>query len=291
MREVDVLRGRMDLLVALDALLETSNVTHAAERASLSQPAMSRALARLRHAFGDPLLVRSGGRTLLTPRADALRQPVHDLLQRMGELLAPQHFNPAAAERVFRAVIPDVLAAVLLPPLLERLRTEAPGCRLELVPWPGSRHQTPDLVVTSEATAFPTLRMTPLYRDRDVLAHRPGISVASPLALPHVAVVAAGMAEDPVDRWLSASGQTRHIALVVPHYLLALQLIASSDYVAVLPSWLVAGPGAALGVAASELPLQQEPDQVWLLYPPHHDADLASRWLRDLVTQVARPAD
>ena len=122
MREVNSLRGRTDLLIALDSLLAAGSVTGAAERAGLSQPAMSRALARLRVALGDPLLVRRGPGMSLTPRAEALREPVRDLLHRTAELLAPTSFDPATAERLFRAVIPDVLASVILPAILTRLR-------------------------------------------------------------------------------------------------------------------------------------------------------------------------
>ena len=90
------------LLPALDALLDQASVTRAADRCGLSQPAMSRALARLRHRFADPLLVREGGRWRLTPRAEQLRDPVRALLAQVALLDAAADFAPASAERVFR---------------------------------------------------------------------------------------------------------------------------------------------------------------------------------------------
>lgn len=291
MRLADGTHVSLDLLVALDALLDTANVTRAAERANLSQPAMSRVLARLRSDFNDPLLVRVGGRLMPTPRATSLREPVRDLLRRAEALYTTTSFDPARAERVFHAVIPDVIAAVLLPDLLDRLATDARRCRLVLVPWPGSGGSRPDIVITSEVAPFRDYRMAPLYRDDDVLAHRVDDSreavTRDPLTLPHVAVVADRLAEDPVDRWLASIGRARNVATTVPHYLLALQLVSRGPLVAVLPRRMVTRLGPALGVAASELRLPQESDQIWLLHPAHHDADAASRWLRGLVREIA----
>lgn len=288
MREVDALRGRMDLLLALDALLATRSVSRAAERAHLSQPAMSRALARLRSAFGDPLLVRRGAGTLLTPRAESLREPVADLLRRTAELLLPQHFDPTSAQYVFRCVIPDVLAAVLGPRLLAKLATEAPGCRISLEPWPGRPGAPPDAVVTSEPAPFPGFLRTPLFEDRDILAvGRGGVSEEPPLDRAHVAVVPTGFSEDPVDNWLRTQGRSRRVVATVPHYLLALQLVATTELVAILPSRLICEAGAAIGVKPAELPIIQESDQIWLLFPHHLESDGASTWLRGAIISVA----
>lgn len=291
MRRSDGSHVSLDLLAALDALLETGSVTRAAERANLSQPAMSRVLARLRSEFDDPLLVRVGSRLMPTPRAASLREPVRDILARADALYAGAGFDPASAERVFHALIPDVIAAVLLPDLIDRLSTEAPRCRLMLVPWPGTGTARPDIVITSEVGSFADYRMAPLYRDDDVLAHRSDDHRdevrLDPLALPHVAVVAGGLAEDPVDRWLNSIGRSRNVATTVPHYLLAMQLVARGRLVAVLPRRMVAKLGSTIGVTASELRLPQEPDQVWLLHPAHHDVDAASRWLRGVVRDIA----
>lgn len=285
MSEMDALRGRVDFLVALDALLQARHVTRAAQIARLSQPAMSRMLARLRSIFNDPLLIRDGARMRLTPRAEALGEPVRDLLRSANALFVPDTFDPGSAQRVFRAVVPDVIAAVTIPAIVGRFRGEAPGCRLDLMPWPGP--DSPDIVMTSEIDVFSGFRMVPLFQDRDVLVARSGNlsadDVVDPLALAHVAVVAAGRLQDPVDRWLASIGRSRVIAAVVPHYLLALQLVANSELVAILPSRLVASVGPASDVEARELPITQKADQIWLLHPPHHDADPASLWIRRIV--------
>ena len=94
MHEVNVSNIDLNLLKALDALLETESVTKAAERSNLSQPAMSRALNRLQHTIKDPLLVRSGRGMVLTPRGETLRTPVRDALAQVSQVFKPQTFDP-----------------------------------------------------------------------------------------------------------------------------------------------------------------------------------------------------
>jgi DNA-binding transcriptional LysR family regulator len=289
MRDAHALRGKLDLLVAADIIFDCANLTLAGERLGLSQPAVSRLLGRLRVAFDDPLLVRVGARMQLTPRAEQLRAPLADMLRSAEALYARPRFDPATADRVFRVVIPDVVAAVILPDLLARMAREAPACRLELLPWRREAEQPRDLdfVITTEVDAFPGFRMQPLFQDLDVLAFAGSRAPAGdPLLLEHVAVIAVGATRDPVDRWLDESGRHRRIGLVVPHYLLALQLVARGGLVAVLPSRMVAALGPSLGVGSAPLDIPQAPDQQWLMHPSRLDADPAALWLRSLVQDV-----
>lgn len=225
-----------------------------------------------------------------TPRAEALRAPLAALLRQAQDLYAQTSCDPATATRVFRAVIPDVVAAVILPDLLFRLAEAAPGCRLELSPWRPQAEQPRDLdlVITTEVEAFPDYRIAPLYQDHDILAFSGESPAGDLFDLEHVAVVAAGATRDSVDRWLAEQSLARRIATVVPHYLLALQLVARGRYVAVLPSRMIAALGAPLGVRGVELPTPQEPDQQWIMRPPQLDSDPANAWLREQVLSVVR---
>src|SRR5688500_4975014 len=125
----------LNLLVALDALLREASVSRAAERIGLSQPATSHALRRLRDLMGDPLLVRAGPRMELTPRAEALREPLAAALAQVQGLFAEDAFDPAVSRRRFKAMIPDVSTSVLLPAIVRRLEAEAPHVRLTLAPF------------------------------------------------------------------------------------------------------------------------------------------------------------
>ena len=107
MHLAELARHDLNTLVALHALLETRSVSRAAERLNLSQPAVSRTLARLREAFDDPLFVRAQRGLRPTARAEALRQPLARLLQELGALLAPPEFSPADSQRRFQLATTD----------------------------------------------------------------------------------------------------------------------------------------------------------------------------------------
>jgi DNA-binding transcriptional LysR family regulator len=127
----------LNLLVALDALLREASVSRAAMRIGLSQPAASHALQRLRDLIGDPLLVRSGARMELTPRAQALRSPLAHALDQVRGLFIPDDFDAARSERHFRLMMPDLAVELLMPPLMAKVTKLAPNVTIDVVPWRG----------------------------------------------------------------------------------------------------------------------------------------------------------
>src|SRR5258708_617054 len=127
----------LNLLVALDALLLEANVSRAAMRIGLSQPATSHALQRLRDLLGDPLLVRVGARMELTPRAQGLRGPLAQALDQVRGLFIPDDFDASSSARPFPPIIPAPPCALPCPPFLEKLVRLAPNIRLDILPWRG----------------------------------------------------------------------------------------------------------------------------------------------------------
>ncbi len=123
----------MNLLKVLNTLIEEQNVTRAAERLGRTQPAISNALNRLRKLLGDELLVRGAGGLTLTPRAEALRDPLHDIMQ-LAEICLSEgaQFDPSTAVGILRIGLPDRLSLSVLPPLVERLGETAPGLGLHV---------------------------------------------------------------------------------------------------------------------------------------------------------------
>ena len=120
-------RFDLNLLIALDALLREKNVTRAAERVFVSQPAMSAALHKLREYFNDPLLVRVGREMELTSRGESLVEPVREALLRIQMMLGTQPtFDPKTARRDFTVIMSEEAVPGVLPPLLRTLATEAP---------------------------------------------------------------------------------------------------------------------------------------------------------------------
>lgn len=132
----------LNLLVALDALLQERNISRAAERVNLSQPAMSNALGRLREYFGDELLIPVGRQMMLTPRAESLQQPVRDILLRVdSDVVAPAVFDPATSIRSFSMLVSDFTTTVFMPPLLRALYALAPLIQIHLQPQARMPHE------------------------------------------------------------------------------------------------------------------------------------------------------
>ena len=237
----------LNLLVALEALLKEASVSRAAMRIGLSQPATSHALQRLRDLIGDPLLVRSGARMELTPRAQALRGPLAQALDQVRGLFTPDDFDAARSERHFRLMMPDLAVELLMPALMEKITQFAPNVRIDVVPWRGPAifsaefARTIDLVI-SIGDAFKGFHRQLLYTDSDALAVRRDHPLGAKLRrrevfsnARHVAVIIRGQNEDLIDGWLRSKGIERRIALVVPGYIDALHIVARTDLVAFVP--------------------------------------------------------
>ncbi len=209
----------LNLLVALDALLSEAHVGRAARKIGLSQPAASHALKRLRDLLDDPLLVRAGSRMELTPRATGLRESLAETLQRVQGLLLTDSFDPARSTRHFSVMMQDHIGHLIVPELVSRLRSEAPGISLNILPWESTISMRPeqlrsiDLLISCVEHEVPAYQRETLFTDTEVTVVRKGHPSASKmknlktfLSSRHVAVVGRGLTEDPVDTWLQQEG-------------------------------------------------------------------------------------
>ncbi|MEJ1160439.1 LysR family transcriptional regulator [Prosthecomicrobium sp. N25] len=288
----------LNLLVALDVLLATESVAVAAERLRLSPSAMSRTLARLRSATGDPLLVRAGRRLVPTPRALALRDRIAPLLQDAADLLRPERpVDPRAIERAFTIRTRDGFVETFGAPLVAALADEAPGLRLDFV-LKSERDSTPlregtvDLETGIVGPVLgPELKAQALFRDCFVGAVRAGhplaagtIDVAGYVAAGHVHAGRPGAPPGPVDDALAAVGHRRRIAVVVSGFSAALMMARGSDLVATVPERHTTS--LRHGMATLALPFPLDPMTISLIWHPRMDADPAHRWLRQRFRQI-----
>jgi len=291
----------LNLLVALEALLEEASVTHAAQRISISQPAMSHALKRLRALLGDPLLVRIGTHMQRTTRGEALRYPVKDALARVRDLLVSANFDPAVSTRTFRIFVADNASDLLLPVLLRRLQEEAPHVSIRVQPSRGNildpfeLARSIDVAIACTPHFFKGFYQQRLFTDRDACAVRRGNPIVKKISSPeeflkarHVAVVGRDSGEDPVDTWLREEGLARNVMLTVPHYLQALHVASQSDLIAVIPERLIRIYGEAIDVGVAAVPLEVGTFDEFLLHPAasHHDAGCL--WLRGVLGEIAK---
>jgi DNA-binding transcriptional LysR family regulator len=259
----------LNLLPLLDALLQERHVTRAARRVGLSQPAASRALGRLRVLLGDPLLVRRGARLTLTPRAEALREPLRLALQLVQQTIdAPAPFDPAQAKRTVSIASDDYGELVVLAPLLSRLARTAPGIDLRVLPPAPSGM---DRLARGEVDFYfgpvgerlaPGVRVEVLAEDRFVciVARDHPFARRAPtlerfLRARHALIAPVGDRGGFVDDALAAQGKERHVALVLPHFLVMPFLIAASDLVLTLAEQVARIYADVLPIALFKPPL------------------------------------
>lgn len=286
----------MNLLVALDALLETNSVTLAAERMQTSVPAMSRTLARLRRALDDPLLVRSGRALVPTPRALELRHQVHALVEQGRGLLTPRPpFDPATLRRGFAVRAGDEVRPDLAGPLLAAVRRDAPGVTLALSGVVGEdphalRDGRADLQVGVIERSDPETVVQRVYGDRLVgvaAADHPlitdRVTVAGYAAAAHLSVSRQGRARGVIDDRLALHGRTRRVVGAVPDLMTALLAVRAGDVVCPAPASAAATLLAPLGLRSFEIPLPLPEVTIGMAWHPRNTADDGHRWLRDLV--------
>jgi DNA-binding transcriptional LysR family regulator len=285
----------LGLLVPLGVLLAEGSVARAASRLQLSPSAMSRTLARLREATGDPLLVRAGRGLVPTPRALALRERVRELVREGEAVLRPaERLDLERLVRTFTLRAREGFVETFGPVLVARAAEEAPGVTLRFLQKPDKdsaplRDGTVDLEVgvVGKATG-PELRTRTLFRDRLVGVVRRGHRLSRGKVTPsryaagsHVQVSRRGLTRGPIDAALGALGLERRIVTIVGSFQAAVALARGSDLIASVPERhtgdLRAGMHAfALPVATRELPVS-------MLWHPRLDADPAHRWLRACV--------
>jgi DNA-binding transcriptional LysR family regulator len=286
----------LGLLVALDVLLDEANVTRAAARLHLSQPALSAQLARLRALLGDPLLVPAQNGRGMTPtaRALAIRAPLRAALHGLHAALRQgEAFDPADATRTFQVIASDNGVVMVGLDLLRRVEADAPGLRI------GFRNASADtygallergdadLLIAAGFAVPRGMQAQPLLRERYVMAQRKGHprGLAPPdldayCALRHVIVSGDGGGfHGFMDDLLHARGLTRQVAVSVHQYHLAPLVLEATDCVCALPERFLMRFADRLDLLP--LPLDTEGFTLHAAWHPRWQADPAHRWLRE----------
>jgi DNA-binding transcriptional LysR family regulator len=291
----------LNLLRVLDALLREQNVSRAAERLSLSQPAVSNALNRLRELLDDPLLVRVGRSMQPTPRAQALEAPIRAALQQIEQsLTAGEAFDPASSRQRFRIAVTDYVELICMPRLVELLSRQAPGIRLDI------QHLSPSLpaealdkgeldLVLGRFEEIPTRFVRRHWMSETLqLALRrnhprvnDALDLETFLGLRHL-WVHGGQTRGMVDQWLGEQGLSREILYTTPNYLQAAHIVASSELAAVLPTQLARHFAALLPLQLFDLPFHLGPFHLEIVSPAQRQRDAALQWLIDQIVAIGQ---
>lgn len=303
MAMTNIRRIDLNLLVALDVLLEERNVSRAAERLALTQPTVSGMLRRLRALLGDELLVRTQRGMLPTARAESLIEPLKRLLADAEAVVAPPRFDPATTDRQFTISTTDYMQYALVIPLIAQMRRVAPHARIAARPLESaelSRRLASgqiDLAITAPAWAPAGLRSRTLYKEKYVCV----MGRHHPLAREKLTERAFTQAEHVVfsplqggftgdaDAALARRGLSRSVRVSLSNYLLALTLVKATDLIALVPSRMLQQPDNDLLVA--EPPVSGPEFNVMAVWHPRSHADLGHKWLRQLLADVARQSD
>ena len=285
----------LNLLPVFQVLLEERSVTRTSGRLNLTQPAISRNLARLRDLFNDPLFTRTPKGLIPTPRAEALAVQLHQSLIDLNQLIAPATFMPETASQNFRLATSDYGAQVLLPPVINRLRLEAPGVNMEIIPWQENLLQEldqEDIDLAICAVENPPAaihgrgvgsdRFVCVVRDNHPLIQQ-GLSLESYASCPHALITMGGARKGAIDYLLEEQGLSRRIALRVPHFVAALAIISQSDLVLTVPYGLAISFAQQYQLKMLPFPMAQKGFTYSVIWHERYMKDPAHIWLRQLV--------
>lgn len=295
-----MLRANLNLLPTLKVLLETRNISRAAELLHLSQPSISKQLAQLRSEFDDELLVREGQRWLLTPRAELLAAQLADSLGALERLYEAPGFDPSRCERVFRLASSDYVAQHILPDICAAFAKEAPLAALEYSLW--DKRQLPqlwqsELDLVSTITEQVPEQIRGLHQGEDRLAvligrHHPlagkTLSLDDYLAWPHLQVSGGGDKDSPVEQVLAPQGLSRRWFARVPFFQAAVEVLLRTDCLMTTPAHIAWQLSCGHELTFVGLPFATRDQQYHLLWHQRHHQDPAHRWFRELAYPFLR---
>ncbi len=304
----------LNLLRVFDVVMAERNLTRAAERLSLTQPAVSNALKRLKESIGEELLTRAAAGVTPTPRAEALWPEVRSALGNLRAALAPGEFNPQADAASFRIAMADAAATTFVPHLVEQIERTQALANLRVLPL--TTRDPSKLLERGEADLavghFPeavaalsieggdaSLRHHHLQESGFVCVMRQGHPLASATltltlddycAAHHLLVSFSGRANGRADQALAALNRKRRVVLTVNQYFTAGKVVANSNLLTVLPASFVTAAGFQEKVLTRPLPFPMDSLRVTMLWHMRHDRVSSHQWLRDRLIEAAQAA-
>lgn len=292
MRTTHIDQVDLNLLPALVALLEEQHVSRAADRVRLSQPAMSRALQRLRRHFGDELLVRGPDGYSLTPRAARLRGQLTTAVSHLEQLFAAEAFDPATAAQSFRLAVSDYTVATFGPALVRTVLAASPNSTVSCEVLDGHAFDkldagTVDLAIYGRVAPERYCSQL-LFTDRFVcvvatdhpLADQASVSLSTYLRWPHLTV---DIGQPWIDRALEPLGIARRVAVSMPYFALAPSILPGTDLLLTVPERVARKNADPARTSILAAPRELTDLEFYAVWHPRFDQDPAHSWLREMV--------
>lgn len=301
----------LNLLRVFDAVMTEQNLTRAADRLAMTQPAVSNALKRLRDSLNDELLIRTAHGVKPTPRAEQLWPAVRRALAELEEAVAPRVFDAASATATFRMAMSDATAALWLPALVQVMVDEAPGMNVRMVPLTTRDPRAillrgdidlaigffPGVVAQLSSGPESPIRHEELYSGKYLCVMRKDHPLAKGeldldtyCAADHLLVSFSGRARGLADEALAQLDRARRIRLTVNQFFTAGRIVTNSDLLTVLPRHLIAATGMTDSVITKELPFAMPPVHVDMLWHERDARNPAHKWLRTQMVAITGQA-
>ncbi|WP_334030062.1 LysR family transcriptional regulator [Alteromonas sp. P256] len=291
----------LNLLMIFDAIMTEGAITRAADRLSMTQPAVSNALSRMRSAWKDELFVKDGRGIQPTSYAKNLWSQIQGPLGELEVAVNPTNFDPATAKRTFRIAATDSIVSMVWGPLRKVIENEAPGINIHAIPnydmetdkilkdaeaeLTFSKHQEPDSVIRAEHALDPSWVVV-MRPDHPLAASQ--LTLDDFVAADHLLVSMTGDVTGPTDQVLANLGLKRRVAMSVNQFYNAAPLLKESDLICVVPSLVVEKEIFSGELAVFETPVEIVSSSLSVMWHKRQDQDAGLQWLRGLVVKFIR---
>jgi DNA-binding transcriptional LysR family regulator len=294
----------LNLIIIFDAIMTEGSISRAANRLSMTQPAVSNAVSRMRSAWKDDLFVKDGRNIKPTLKAinmwEQIKQPINEL----SSVIKPNDFDPATSTRTFRIAAADIVVQMMMLGLRQEIEKNAPGINVHMMPYTIVNtgqvldDASVDLVIGSGDPQTGNVRSQHLFHPHFICAMRPGHPLAkSKLNLDefakaeHLLVSLSGDVVGVTDEVLAQNGLSRRIAMSVNQFSMVTPLLANSDLICVVPLSAISN-GLINGEITGTLPpLDLSPPDATIYWHLRQDKDLGVIWLRQLVHRIIKEAE
>lgn len=300
MRITQLRQADLNLLVVFAVFAEERNVSRAAARLLLSQPAVSRALQRLRGMFRDDLFVRTASGYELTPQGQRLLQEVEVMLPRLDRLLSGSRFDPATEQARFRIAATDNAASVLMPLLCRDVLPEARKVLFDFVAWSdgsynGLAHGSLDLVLNAEEGNIPPqLSSEVLYEEQFACVvsadapYKRRLTTKQYLAGEHIGIAVFGGLQTIPEKRLTAAGYRRKVVIQVPYFAAAMKGVVGTRLIATVPRRLAEAERHNPDIRVLQAPPELSGFKYVMIWHPRVATDASHAWLRSTMRRVGQ---
>jgi DNA-binding transcriptional LysR family regulator len=298
MRITQLRQADLNLLIVFAVLAEERNVSRAAERLLLSQPAVSRALQRLRDMFHDDLLIRAASGYELTPQGQRLLGELEVMLPKLDRLLSGSSFDPATEQATFRIAATDNAAAVLAPLLCRNVLPGAKKIRIDFLPWHTGvydqlAHGRIDLAVAASIVEAPPPLQSQMIYDEDFLCavdanspYKRTLTIGQYIKAEHISIAIQSGIQVVPDKPLAAKGYKRNIAMQLPYHEAAIRCVPGTPYIVTVPHRFVEGATPNPAIRFLKPPPEVTSFRYVMTWHPRVNTDAAHTWLRQTILQL-----